>query len=261
MSDRGRWQLTGAVVYAIGVSASAVLLTFLAVVAIAPLCPAGEQREELGLAYSVFSFQSFLHESGMHGVYAGTSAASASRTLEQIFNELSRVADEGIPSDEIEAGKGQLKGQLTLSLESPASRMFRVASAVLYDEPFLTLDESLAKIDAVTPAQVAEATGLLWGAKSPMAEYFSQSKRWPATPNEVLGTTSGKYTGSITYLGTPDNAAADMTLMATMAATGVSPEIAGTTFILETTDGGATWSCRRGGPKPISDSYLPTSCK
>ena len=115
--------------------------------------------------------------------------------------------------------------------------------------------------DYIKRGQVAEATGLLWGAKSPMAEYFSQAKRWPATPNEVLGTTSGKYTGSITYLGTPDNAAADMTLMATMAATGVSPEIAGTTFILETTDGGATWSCRAGGPKPVSDSYLPTSCK
>ena len=72
------------------------------------------------------------------------------------FRELSQVADHGIPSDEIEAGKNQLKGQLTLSLESPASRMFRLASAVLYGEPFLTLDETLARIDAITPGQVAE---------------------------------------------------------------------------------------------------------
>jgi predicted Zn-dependent peptidase len=113
-------------------------------------------REELGLAYSVFSFQSFLHGSGLQGVYAGTSSASAGRTLEEVFRELSQVAAEGFPAEEIESGKSQLKGQLTLSLESPASRMFRVASAVLYGEPFLTLDETLARIDAITPGQVAE---------------------------------------------------------------------------------------------------------
>lgn len=113
-------------------------------------------REELGLAYSVFSFQTFLHGSGLQGVYAGTSAGSAARTLEEVFRELSLVAGEGFPVEEVEAGKSQLKGQLTLSLESPASRMFRVASSVLYNEPFLTLDETLARIDAITPGQVTE---------------------------------------------------------------------------------------------------------
>jgi type IV pilus assembly protein PilA len=115
--------------------------------------------------------------------------------------------------------------------------------------------------DYVKRGQVAEATGLLWGAKTPMAEYFSNGKRWPNQPNEVLGTTSGKFTGSILYFGTPDHAAADMTLMATMATTGVSQELSGATFLLETTDGGANWTCRAGGPKPISEAYLPTSCK
>ena len=113
-------------------------------------------REELGLAYSVYAFQSFHHDSGLQGIYAGTSAETASRALEEINRELSRIASEGFPADEIEAGKSQLKGQITLSLESPASRMFRVASAALYGEPFLPLDETLARIDAITPEQVAE---------------------------------------------------------------------------------------------------------
>jgi predicted Zn-dependent peptidase len=114
-------------------------------------------REELGLAYSVYSFQSFHHDSGLQGIYAGTSADTAGRALEEIFRELSGMVVEGFPADEIEAGKNQLKGQLTLSLESPASRMFRVASAALYGEPFLSLDEALARIDAITPEQVGEA--------------------------------------------------------------------------------------------------------
>ncbi|CAG0992526.1 putative zinc protease [Gammaproteobacteria bacterium] len=114
-------------------------------------------REELGLAYAVYSFQSFHHDSGLHGIYAGTSAETADRALAEIRSELALVAREGFPEDEIEAGKNQLKGQLTLSLESPASRMFRVASSALYGQPFLALDETLSRIDAVTPAQVAEA--------------------------------------------------------------------------------------------------------
>jgi predicted Zn-dependent peptidase len=114
-------------------------------------------REELGLAYSVYSFQSFHHDSGLHGIYAGTSAESAERALEEIWKELARIAAEGFPLEEIEAGKNQLKGQLTLSLESPASRMFRLAASVLYGEPFQALDETLARIDAITPGQVAAA--------------------------------------------------------------------------------------------------------
>ena len=119
-------------------------------------------REELGLAYSVYSFQSFHHDSGIHGIYAGTSAETAGRALEEIDRELSQLASEGFPADEIDAGKSQLKGQLTLSLESPASRMFRVASSALYGEPFLPLDETLARIDAITAEQVADVCQALF---------------------------------------------------------------------------------------------------
>ena len=114
-------------------------------------------REELGLAYAVYAFQSFHHDSGLQGIYAGTSPETAGRALDEILKELTRMAAEGFPAEEIEAGKSQLKGQLTLSLESPASRMYRVASSALYGEPFTPLDETLARIDAITATQVAEA--------------------------------------------------------------------------------------------------------
>ncbi|MDE3128571.1 MAG: hypothetical protein KGL38_11235, partial [Gemmatimonadota bacterium] len=51
-------------------------------------------------------------------------------------------------------GREQLKGQLVLSLESPAARMYRAASVALYDEPYKTLDELLATGDAVDEATV-----------------------------------------------------------------------------------------------------------
>jgi type IV pilus assembly protein PilA len=114
----------------------------------------------------------------------------------------------------------------------------------------------------VQRAQVSEATGLLWGAKSPLAEYFANGAHWPLQPGDVMGTTSGKYTGSITYYGAPDNSPPGaITLMATMNSFGIAPALRSTTFVLATIDGGATWICRSGGPKPIPDLFLPVACK
>lgn len=106
-------------------------------------------REELGLAYAVYTFQSFHHDSGIHGVYVGTAPETAGLAIDAIRDELSRVSSEGIPEDELTAGKNQLKGQITLSLESVSSRMYRAAGVELYDEDFRSLDEVLALIDSI----------------------------------------------------------------------------------------------------------------
>lgn len=116
-------------------------------------------REELGLAYSVFTFQSFHREVGLQGTYVGTSPDSASEALEEIWREYDRLVREGFPPADVAAGRTQLKGQLTLSLESPASRMFRVAASELYGEPFLTLDETLTKIDEISDDDIAALCG------------------------------------------------------------------------------------------------------
>jgi predicted Zn-dependent peptidase len=113
-------------------------------------------REELGLAYSVYTFQSFHADVGMHGVYVGTGPDTARQALDAIYGELADVAANGLPAEELAMGKSQLKGQLTLSLESVTSRMYRCAGVELYGEPYRSLDEMLALIDAVTSEQIAD---------------------------------------------------------------------------------------------------------
>ncbi|HEX7979473.1 MAG TPA: pitrilysin family protein [Gemmatimonadaceae bacterium] len=113
-------------------------------------------REELGLAYSVYTFQSFHADVGMHGVYVGTGPETARDALEAIHVELADVAERGLPESELALGKSQLKGQITLSLESVTARMYRAAAVELYGEPYRSLDEMLALVDSVTSEQVAE---------------------------------------------------------------------------------------------------------
>jgi predicted Zn-dependent peptidase len=120
-------------------------------------------REELGLAYAVYTFQSFHADIGMHGVYVGTGPETARAALEAIEAELATVAAEGLPADELAMGKSQLKGQITLSLESVSARMYRCAGVELYGEPYRTLDEMLALVDGVTEEQIASVARDFFG--------------------------------------------------------------------------------------------------
>lgn len=111
-------------------------------------------REELALAYSVFTFQSFYTLAGISGVYVGTRPVTAGKAVEAVREELDRVAREGIPEEELDQTKQQVKGQIMLSLESTGSRLYRLAGFALHREPFATLDQLLAKLDAVTGEDV-----------------------------------------------------------------------------------------------------------
>jgi predicted Zn-dependent peptidase len=116
-------------------------------------------REDLGLAYAIFAYKHFYQSSGQLGVYVGTQPATADRAVDAIRAEYARLAREGLPLNELANGKQQLKGQVILSLESPAARMGRLAGFILHDDRYRTLDEMLREIDGVTPDEIAAVAG------------------------------------------------------------------------------------------------------
>lgn len=113
-------------------------------------------REELGLAYTVHTYQSFYRETGVAGVYVATHPSTAEQAVEVIREELAKLAAQGLESDRLAEAKQQLKGQVTLSLESPSARMYRLATVALFGEPYRTIDQVLAEIDRVRPDQVTQ---------------------------------------------------------------------------------------------------------
>jgi predicted Zn-dependent peptidase len=112
-------------------------------------------REELGLAYAVYAFQSFYREGGVTGVYVGTHPSTAARAVDEIGRELGRLAGEGLDADTLAEAKQQLKGQVTLSLENPSARMYRLAGFPLHHITYRTIDQTLLDIDAVSRDDVA----------------------------------------------------------------------------------------------------------
>ncbi|HWC74898.1 MAG TPA: pitrilysin family protein [Gemmatimonadales bacterium] len=112
-------------------------------------------REELGLAYAIYSFTSFYRAVGMAGVYVGTQPTNAEKAVEAISGEFARLAEESLRGDALQEAKQQTLGQLMLSLESPTSRMYRLASTAVYSEPYRSLDEVLKTVEALTEDEVA----------------------------------------------------------------------------------------------------------
>lgn len=115
-----------------------------------------EIRERRGLAYSVYSYRTSFVDTGAFAVYLGTAPGRVDEALGVVDAELERLVGEGgISADELEAAKGHLKGSIALSLESSASRMHRIGSNELTLGEVPTLDEVVARVDAVGPDDLA----------------------------------------------------------------------------------------------------------
>jgi predicted Zn-dependent peptidase len=122
-----------------------------------------EVRERRGLAYSVFSFASHHADSGVVGVSVGCLPSKLDDVLTVVRTELSRVAAHGISAEELARGKGQLRGGLVLGLEDSGSRMSRLGKAELVHDELLSIDDVLARIDAVTLDEVREVAAEVFG--------------------------------------------------------------------------------------------------
>ncbi|MDQ3678142.1 MAG: insulinase family protein, partial [Actinomycetota bacterium] len=118
-------------------------------------------REERGLAYSVFSFQSLYAGGGLIGLYLGTRPDNVAPALEVVADELRHLREDGVTDEELNRSKENVKGRLVLALESTAARMNRLGTAVLGGLPLLSVDEVVERIEAVTLEDVSALTGEL----------------------------------------------------------------------------------------------------
>jgi predicted Zn-dependent peptidase len=109
-----------------------------------------EIREKRGLAYSVYSYAAQHAGAGQFGVSVGCHPAKVPEVLALVREQLADVAAHGISAAEVARGKGQSRGGLVLGLEDMGSRMSRIGKGELSYGEVLTVDDVLARIDAVT---------------------------------------------------------------------------------------------------------------
>ena len=111
-------------------------------------------REERGLAYSVYSWVGSYSDSGLIGVYVGTSPGRSAELLDTLDAELRTIVERGVTEDELRVAVGYLCGATELGLEDSGSRMARLGRALLSTGSVTSIDEQLGRIRAVTTDDV-----------------------------------------------------------------------------------------------------------
>jgi predicted Zn-dependent peptidase len=123
-----------------------------------------EVREKRGLAYSVGSYNEQYTDSGLVATYVGTREDNVEEACSIIGTELQRLRSEPVSAEELSRAKENVKGRLVLSSESTAARMTRISRATLFGLPIDTLDEMLAKVDAIAVDDLTGLAAELYGA-------------------------------------------------------------------------------------------------
>jgi predicted Zn-dependent peptidase len=139
-----------------------------------------EIREKRGLVYSVYSFVSPFADHGLFTIYAGTGEDQAEELVPVAMEELRRVQKD-VTQDELDRAKAQLRASLLMSLESTGSRCEQLARQLQVHGRIIPIEETKAKIAAVTIEQVQAAAAKMFRA-APTLAALGPAEKVPALP-------------------------------------------------------------------------------
>ncbi|MFN3648551.1 MAG: M16 family metallopeptidase [Armatimonadota bacterium] len=121
-----------------------------------------EIREKRGLCYSIGCETVSYREGGMFVVYADTKPEQLEQVRDLSRDELLKVVEHGITSEELVRAKNQVRAATLMSLDDVGSRMGRLGRSVMYHDTVIPLSEIAARVDAVTRDDCARAAERLW---------------------------------------------------------------------------------------------------
>ncbi|OPZ19362.1 MAG: Protease 3 precursor [candidate division BRC1 bacterium ADurb.BinA364] len=116
-----------------------------------------EIRERRGLAYSIGSYQDSYRDSGSLCIQGATSPAHLQKTLDLCLREIKDLYRNGCREDELALAKHQMRVSILFALESMGARMTRLAEQDIYLGRFISVNEALGRIEAVSRRDVQEA--------------------------------------------------------------------------------------------------------
>ncbi len=114
-------------------------------------------REELGLAYTVYSYVSSYNECGSLTVYAGVNADKYLQSVEAIQKCIEEIKKKNITEDEFTRGKEQLIASSIFAQENTSSQMLLFGKELLYNDKIYDFEERVKRISSVTLKDVFEA--------------------------------------------------------------------------------------------------------
>jgi predicted Zn-dependent peptidase len=113
-----------------------------------------EVREKRGLCYHIRSSSDNWKDVGYWSIYAGVATDKVEETVKAIMHELTKAVAHGVTNAEVAVAKKRLKTILAFQSENPEFMGEFYGRQELFGQKRITLDEYLAKIDAITKKQI-----------------------------------------------------------------------------------------------------------
>jgi predicted Zn-dependent peptidase len=149
-------------------------------------------REQMGLAYSVYSYASTYQNDGMFMIYLGANIEQAEAAVKAVFEVAEEFLAKGITDREFLSGREQLKGGLVLGQESSGAIMKANAKYLLGADELFDFDKLLRDVDAVTKEDITNAAQYIFNYDRIAAAYVGKKA---SAMNNVILETIGKYRG------------------------------------------------------------------
>lgn len=134
-------------------------------------------REQMGLAYTVYSYISSFTEGGILTVYAGVNPSNVAKAQDAIERVIAEFCRDGLSADELLRGREQLKSSLILAQENSASQMLAYGKYMLYNDAVLDFEERIRGIDAITMEDCERAISLNFGKENAAAAIVGKVKK------------------------------------------------------------------------------------
>lgn len=114
-------------------------------------------REELGLAYTVYSYVSPFEEVGSLVVYAGVNPENYLKCYDAVFDCINDIKKKNITNEEFLRGKEQLISSSIFAQESTSSQMLLYGRELIYSDKIYNFEERVEKVKRMTVDEVFEA--------------------------------------------------------------------------------------------------------
>ena len=144
-----------------------------------------EIREKRGLSYSALSYLASHAQAGYYCAYASTRPQNLTELAKVMANEFTKAVEKGLSDQELKMAQQQIKGNLLLGLENSGNVMNRLGKRLLTVNKLFAVEETLAQVMAVTPAdlervarRILDPTKAVLAVVGPLEEAVNFNEIW-----------------------------------------------------------------------------------
>lgn len=137
-----------------------------------------EIREKRGLAYTTYSFCNSHTQSGLLGIYAGTTNEELKTLVPVIADEIKKISNEKVSSKELQRAKTQFKAGMLMTLESSSATAEIMARQLLLFGKIKSIEEMVEQIENVNVNDIQNIAQMIFSS-NPSYNLVGDIKNYP----------------------------------------------------------------------------------